>query len=124
MTGPESFHVQRMGAEEGPYGFPQLQSMVRAGSLKADTLVRRASGGEWFRAAEVPGLISEKEWLVAMLLSFFAGTLGVDRFYVGHILLGFLKLITFGGLGLWWLIDVILFARNSVKDDKGLPLRK
>lgn len=49
-------------------------------------------------------------WIVALLMSIFFGTLGVDRFILGHIWLGILKLITFGGFGIWWLVDVILIA--------------
>jgi hypothetical protein len=65
-----------------------------------------------------------KEWLVALLLSIFLGTFGVDRFYLGHVGLGLLKLFTFGGCGVWWLIDVILIATNSLKDAQGrLPFK-
>lgn len=49
-------------------------------------------------------------WVLALLMSLFFGTLGVDRFIMGHIFLGILKLITAGGFGIWWLIDVILIA--------------
>lgn len=49
-------------------------------------------------------------WLLALVMSIFFGTLGVDRFIMGHIGLGILKLITAGGFGIWWLVDVILIA--------------
>lgn len=49
-------------------------------------------------------------WVLALLLSIFFGSLGVDRFIMGHIGLGILKLVTFGGFGIWWLIDLILIA--------------
>jgi TM2 domain-containing membrane protein YozV len=65
-----------------------------------------------------------KDWLTALLLSIFLGSLGVDRFYTGHTLLGVLKLITCGGLGIWWLIDVIMIATGSYKDAAGIPLVK
>lgn len=49
-------------------------------------------------------------WIVTLVLSIFFGTLGVDRFMMGQVILGLLKLVTFGGFGIWWLIDVILIA--------------
>jgi len=44
----------------------------------------------------------------ALLLSLFAGGLGLDRFYVGDAGLGVLKLLTCAGCGLWWLADLFL----------------
>lgn len=49
-------------------------------------------------------------WILTLLMSVFFGTLGIDRFIMGHVGLGILKLLTGGGLGIWWLIDVILIA--------------
>jgi len=49
-------------------------------------------------------------WLLVLLMSIFFGSIGVDRFIMGHIGLGILKLITIGGFGVWWLVDVILIA--------------
>lgn len=53
--------------------------------------------------------------VVALLLSIFLGGLGFDRFYMGKIGTGILKLVTFGGLGIWWLVDILLIATNSIK---------
>ncbi len=65
-----------------------------------------------------------KDWLAALLLSIFLGQLGVDRFYMGYIGLGVVKLLTAGGCGIWWLIDVILIATDGLKDAQGRPLRR
>ena len=65
-----------------------------------------------------------KDWLVTLLLSIFVGGLGIDRFYLGYIGLGILKLITFGGCGIWWLIDLIIIVTGGMKDANGLPLVK
>ena len=55
-------------------------------------------------------VVKKVNWTVALVVSIFLGSLGVDRFMMGHIGLGVLKLITFGGCGIWWLIDVIMIA--------------
>ncbi|MBU0472103.1 MAG: TM2 domain-containing protein [Nanoarchaeota archaeon] len=49
-------------------------------------------------------------WLLTLLMSIFFGSLGVDRFIMGHVGLGLLKLITMGGCGVWWMVDLILIA--------------
>lgn len=124
MNTPGTFYVSRMGIEEGPYTVADLQAQARTKYITANTQVRRAEGGNWFPVSEVPGVFSDKDWVVAVVLSLLVGTLGIDRFYLGYTALGVLKLITLGGCGIWALIDLILIALGNVPDANGLPLRR
>ncbi len=65
-----------------------------------------------------------RNWMVAVLLSIFVGTFGVDRFYLGYTGLGIVKLLTCGGFGIWWLIDLILIVVGGLKDVDGNELQK
>lgn len=60
-----------------------------------------------------------KSKVVAMILSFFVGGLGIDRFYLGYTGLGVAKLLTLGGLGIWALIDFIMVCMGSIQPADG-----
>jgi TM2 domain-containing membrane protein YozV len=62
---------------------------------------------------------SESRILPALLLCFFLGVFGAHRFYVGKIGTGILELLTLGGLGIWWLVDMILILTGSFRDING-----
>ena len=64
---------------------------------------------------------SDKNWVAGLLLGLLGifGIAGIVGFYTGSIHLGFLKLITFGGLGIGPIIDVILVVTGSYKDENG-----
>lgn len=85
--------------------------------------------------------VAQKSWLVAVLLAFFLGTLGVHNFYLGNTTRGVAQLsltvlgwvtsiilIGFGFLaivGLWVFIDFILLllrAGSMSTDSRGVPL--
>ena len=49
-------------------------------------------------------------WVLTLIMSVIFGWFGVDKFMMGKVWLGILKLITFGGIGIWWLVDIVLIA--------------
>ena len=49
-----------------------------------------------------------KDPTTALILSIFAGNLGVDRFYTGDTGMGVGKLLTCGGLYVWTIVDWFL----------------
>ena len=63
-----------------------------------------------------------KSKTTAIILSILLGELGVDRFYLGYTGLGILKLITAGGFGIWWLIDLILIITGKLTAKDGREL--
>ncbi len=117
------FLVARDGRPVGPYDLHGLASLAVAGGLRGAAMLRRTEEDAWFPAREVPGLFSHREWTVALLLSLTLGVLGVDRFYLGQLWLGAAKLFTVGGLGLWYLLDVVLLTLRRVRDVDRRPLR-
>lgn len=57
--------------------------------------------------------VNYKDPTIVLIVSILVGQLGVDRFMVGDIGLGVLKLITLGGCGVWWLIDLFLIMART-----------
>ena len=66
---------------------------------------------------------SKKDYVATILLCFFLGTFGVHRFYVGKIGTGILMLLTFGGFGIWVVIDFIFIVVGKFTDKKGRTIR-
>lgn len=76
----------------------------------AEGLMNDAQGGEGGKG---------KSQLVAVLLAFFLGGLGIHRFYLGYTWQGVVQLLTLGGLGIWALIDFIRILIGDLKPKDG-----
>jgi len=63
--------------------------------------------------------VSDKSRLVATLLCFFFGVIGVHRFYVGKTGTGILMILTLGGLSVWTFIDLIMIVVGAFTDAQG-----
>lgn len=57
--------------------------------------------------------------LIALILAIFLGGLGIHRFYLGYIGLGFLMLFTGGVFGILWIIDIIRIAMGTLQPKDG-----
>ncbi|XP_065056749.1 TM2 domain-containing protein 3-like [Rhopilema esculentum] len=71
-------------------------------------------GNRRFRKSVPCNWSSGYRWSTAMLLSLSLGGFGVDRFYLGHWKAGLGKVFSFGGLGVWTLVDIVLIAIGYV----------
>jgi TM2 domain-containing membrane protein YozV len=70
----------------------------------------------------IPRPEKQRHFIAAFLFSFYFGILGADRFYLGKIFTGLLKLLTFGGLTIWAMVDLQLIVSGVMKDRWGNPL--
>ena len=83
---------------------------------------RRAYNGA--RALHGPGrerdaTTSRCSRAIALILTLLLGFVGAHRFYVGRTGTAFAMLFTLGGLGIWWLIDIVIVASGQLKDNEG-----
>lgn len=123
VTGPEqsTWQVQIPGQAATSIDTATLMSWARSGIVKPDALVVDQTGAT-YAARQIPGVFSDKQYMTTLLLSIFLGSLGIDRFYLGDTGAGIGKLLTLGGCGIWYIIDIVNIATHKVSDSDGRPL--
>ncbi|MDD4149401.1 MAG: TM2 domain-containing protein [Bacteroidales bacterium] len=70
--------------------------------------------------------VSDKEKSTALILCILPYVVqihGLHRFYTGHIGIGIIQLLTWGGCGIWTLVDLIQIVSDNFKDAEGRPLK-
>ena len=80
----------------------------------------RQAGGTGMNAEQKE---NQNKWLITLVLCWLVGVFGVHRFYTGHTMIGILQLITFGGCGIWTIIDLIIILMGNYKDADGNPIK-
>ena len=60
-----------------------------------------------------------KSQIIALVLAFFLGGLGIHRFYLGYTTIGIIQLLTAGGCGIWALIDFIRILLGDLQPMDG-----
>lgn len=56
-------------------------------------------------------------FLTTLLYSLLLGFLGMDRFCLNQTGVAVMKLLTLGGLGIWWVVDIFLLVTNHLTPD-------
>ncbi|KAH6951093.1 hypothetical protein BKA56DRAFT_505950, partial [Ilyonectria sp. MPI-CAGE-AT-0026] len=105
--------------DHGPgryYGVRYVRTLTA--NVKPFDLAKRSWGGFEERPTTAKCYQQER---TAMILSFLLGSIGVDQFYAHHWPLAVFKLLTLGGGGIWWLVDVILWMVGGVYGTPGCP---
>ena len=112
-------------AQQG-YGVPGPDANQQAAFAAGQQAYGQPAYGQPFAAG------APKQWIVAVLLAFFLGTLGIHNFYLGYTTKGIIQLvltITVIGIfvsGPWALIDFIMLIMRSgsyATDAQGQPLQ-
>ena len=88
------------------------------------TIKKEASTCPFCGVRQEQSSLSTVNWTTLLILSILLGEIGVDRFYAGKIGTGILKLITFGGFFIWWIIDIIFILTGNFTDKNGNKILK
>lgn len=67
----------------------------------------------------LPETVSPKSRTATLLIGIFTGFVGGHRFFAGKIGTGILMAGTLGGLGLWWIADLIMIGTGEFTDVRG-----
>ena len=62
---------------------------------------------------------SDKSRLITLILASLLGPFGAHRFYTGRTKSGILMAVTLGGVGIWYLYDIIVVASGGFQDAQG-----
>ena len=72
--------------------------------------------------ADEPSSVGAKSFWTTWILSVALGLFGADHFYLGKTRTGVIKLLTFGGVGIWYLVDLVQLLLGKTTDIHGHSL--
>ena len=130
VPGPDANAQGAYGADT--YGQPGYEQAAYAAGQQAYGQPAYGQPAYGEQAYGQPVVGAPKQWIVAVILAFFLGTLGIHNFYLGYTTKGIIQLVltlTFIGLivsGIWAFIDFIMLLMRSgdyATDAQGQPLQ-
>ena len=130
VPGPDANAQGAYGADV--YGQPGYEQAAYAAGQQAYGQPAYGQPAYGQPAYGQPVVGAPKQWIVALLLAFFLGPLGIHNFYLGYTTKGIIQLVlslTFIGLivsGIWAFIDFIMLlmrAGDYATDAQGQPLQ-
>lgn len=83
----------------------------------AETKVKAEKKQNFF--SKMKSKLGGKSQIVALILVLLVGGLGIHRFYLGYTWQGIVQLLTAGGCGIWWLIDLIRIITGDLGPKDG-----
>lgn len=91
-------------------------SDVEFNKIKCQVFDNIECRGQRFIEISIPCIkYTDKYFITTLLYSIFLGMFAVDRCCIGHTGIGIGKLITVGGIGIWYIIDIILLILGIIK---------
>lgn len=87
--------------------------------MRRDSSDRRSYSATQVKSRRGDPSVSQSSRGIALLLAVPLGWCGAHRFYVGRVGTGLLMLFTLGGLGVWWLVDIVIVATGQLRDMDG-----
>ena len=130
VPGPDANAQGAYGADA--YGQPGYEQAAYAAGQQAYGQPAYGQPAYGQPAYGQPVVGAPKQWIVALLLAFFLGPLGIHNFYLGYTTKGIIQLVislTVVGLivtGIWAFIDFIMLIMRSGSyacDAQGQPLQ-
>ena len=93
------------------------EKVVAATKSTKQHVLKASNRLEKKKSAADPG--EGKSQIIALVLCILVGVIGIHRFYLGYTLEGVLMLLTGGGCGVWWIIDVIRIVTGDLQPKDG-----
>lgn len=92
---------------------------VKKNKKSNDVTIVKSADSNVSADADYAAAAGGKSQIVATLLCWLVGIIGIHRFYLGYTWQGIVQILTLGGLGIWTLIDLIRIIIGDLKPKGG-----